>query len=104
VQVENQAQQQLTNLASLPFIFKHIAAMPDVHWGMGVTVGSVIATKGAVIPAAVGVDIGCGMAAIKLDLTADQLPDSLATARSARRQDSLVEVLHTLKQVVCVKG
>lgn len=59
VGVESQAIDQLRNIASLPFIFKHVAAMPDVHLGMGATVGSVIATKGAVIPAAVGVDIGC---------------------------------------------
>ena len=59
VQLEDQAKQQLQNLASMPFIFRHVAAMPDVHWGMGATVGSVIATKGAIIPAAVGVDIGC---------------------------------------------
>lgn len=63
VQVEDAAKQQLLNLSNMPFIHKHIAAMPDVHWGMGATVGSVIATKGAIIPAAVGVDIGCGMAA-----------------------------------------
>lgn len=63
VQVEEVAKQQLRNLAGMPFIHKHIAAMPDVHWGMGATVGSVIATKGAIIPAAVGVDIGCGKAA-----------------------------------------
>ncbi len=60
-EVESQALKQLQNVASLPFVFKHVAAMPDVHLGIGATVGSVIATKGAVIPAAVGVDIGCGM-------------------------------------------
>ena len=59
---------QLKNVADLPFVFHHVAAMPDVHVGMGATIGSVIATKGAVIPAAVGVDIGCGMAAVKLNL------------------------------------
>src|SRR5262245_16332118 len=61
VPVEDQAREQLRNVASLPFVFKHVAVMPDVHWGMGATVGSVIATKGAIVPAAVGVDIGCGM-------------------------------------------
>lgn len=83
VQVEEQAKQQLRNLAGLPFIHKHIAAMPDVHWGMGATVGSVIATKGAIIPAAVGVDIGCGMMAQRTSLTASDLPDNLAGLRSS---------------------
>jgi len=83
VQVEDAAKQQLLNLAGLPFIHKHVAAMPDVHWGMGATVGSVIATKGAIIPAAVGVDIGCGMMAQRTTLTASDLPDSLAALRSA---------------------
>lgn len=83
VQVEEVAKQQLRNLAGMPFIHKHIAAMPDVHWGMGATVGSVIATKGAIIPAAVGVDIGCGMAAQRTTLTASDLPDNLFGLRSA---------------------
>lgn len=65
-QVESAAMDQLKKIASLPFVFKHVAAMPDVHLGKGATVGSVIATKGAVCPAAVGVDIGCGMAALKI--------------------------------------
>ena len=83
VQVEDSAKQQLRNLAGLPFIYKHVAAMPDVHWGMGATVGSVIATKGAIIPAAVGVDIGCGMAARRTTLTASDLPDNLHGLRCA---------------------
>jgi len=83
VQVEDQAKQQLRNLASMPFIHSHIAAMPDVHWGMGATVGSVIATKGAIIPAAVGVDIGCGMMAVRTTLNASDLPDNLYAIRSA---------------------
>lgn len=82
VPVEEQAQQQLRNLATLPFIHRHVAAMPDMHFGKGATVGSVIATKKAIIPAAVGVDIGCGMCAVRLDLTADQLPESLAPVRA----------------------
>lgn len=82
VKVESQAIDQLRNIASLPFIYKHVAAMPDVHLGMGATIGSVIATRGAIIPAAVGVDIGCGMNAIRLSLTANDLPDSLAETRS----------------------
>src|SRR5881392_1030607 len=77
VQLEDQARKQLLNVAQLPFIFKWIAAMPDVHWGMGATVGSVIPTKKAIIPAAVGVDIGCGMVAVETDLPASRLPDSL---------------------------
>lgn len=80
--VEDGALKQLRNVASLPFIHKHVAAMPDVHWGMGATVGSVIATKGAIIPAAVGVDIGCGMMAVRTSLTASDLPDNLHALRT----------------------
>ena len=83
VPIEDQALQQLRNLAELPFIHHHVAAMPDVHWGMGATIGSVIATKGAIIPAAVGVDIGCGMSAQRTTLTASDLPDDLGPLRSA---------------------
>lgn len=82
VEVEDDARTQLENIASLPFIYKHVAVMPDVHLGKGATVGSVIATKGAVVPAAVGVDIGCGMMAVRLSLTASDLPDNLASLRS----------------------
>lgn len=83
VPVEDQAKQQLANTARLPFIFKHVAAMPDVHLGKGSTIGSVIPTKGAIIPAAVGVDIGCGMMACKTTLSATDLPDNLGPMRSA---------------------
>ena len=83
VPLENQARAQLLNVAQLPFIFKWVAAMPDVHWGIGATVGSVIPTKGAIIPAAVGVDIGCGMMAVQTDLNARDLPDNLKAIRSA---------------------
>lgn len=83
VPVEESAKQQLRNLAGMPFIHSHVAAMPDVHWGCGATVGSVIATKGAIIPAAVGVDIGCGMAAQRTTLTAADLPDNLHALRTA---------------------
>lgn len=82
VEVEDDARTQLENIASLPFIYKHVAVMPDVHLGKGATVGSVIATKGAVVPAAVGVDIGCGMMAVRLSLTANDLPDDLSSLRS----------------------
>ena len=81
VQVEDAARKQLLNLSNMPFIHKHIAVMPDVHWGMGATVGSVIVTKGAIIPAAVGVDIGCGMIAQRTTLTASDLPDNLHALR-----------------------
>lgn len=81
-EVEEAAMQQLKNIAKLPFLHPNgIAAMPDVHFGIGATVGSVIATEGAIIPAAVGVDIGCGMNAIRTSLTASDLPDSLAEIR-----------------------
>ncbi|HKF39541.1 MAG TPA: RtcB family protein [Candidatus Acidoferrum sp.] len=83
VPLEDQARQQLLNVAQLPFIFKWVAAMPDVHWGIGATVGSVIPTKGAIIPAAVGVDIGCGMMAVETDLNARDLPDHLHAIRTA---------------------
>jgi tRNA-splicing ligase RtcB len=81
VQVEKEAIQQLRNVASLPFVHHHVAAMPDVHFGFGATIGSVIATHKAVIPAAVGVDIGCGMMAVQTTLTAADLPDSLHDLR-----------------------
>jgi tRNA-splicing ligase RtcB len=83
VPVEDEAREQLARTARLPFIFHHVAAMPDVHLGKGSTVGSVIPTKKAVIPAAVGVDIGCGMMAAKTTLTATDLPDHLGKVRSA---------------------
>jgi tRNA-splicing ligase RtcB len=81
--IEPQASMQLANVARMPFVHRHVAAMPDVHAGIGATVGSVIATRGAIIPAAVGVDIGCGMIAAQLSLGAKELPDSLAPVRSA---------------------
>lgn len=83
VPFENDARQQLINIAKLPFIHRWVAAMPDVHLGKGATIGSVIPTVGAIIPAAVGVDIGCGMMAVQTSLTAAQLPDTLAPLRSA---------------------
>jgi tRNA-splicing ligase RtcB len=86
VPVEEEARQQLANVARLPFVFRHVAAMPDVHYGIGATVGSVIATQGAVIPAAVGVDIGCGMMAVQTTLRAVDLPDSLAGLRALIEQ------------------
>src|SRR4051812_26050804 len=76
-EVESAALDQLRNISALPWVFRHVAAMPDVHFGKGATVGSVIAMKGAVSPAAVGVDIGCGMGAVETNLTAADLPESL---------------------------
>jgi tRNA-splicing ligase RtcB len=83
VPLEEAARKQLLNVSQLPFIFRWVAAMPDVHWGIGATVGSVIPTKGAIIPAAVGVDIGCGMMAVQTDMNARDLPDNLHAIRSA---------------------
>lgn len=75
--VEEEAKQQLRNTANLPFVFKHVAAMPDVHFGKGATVGSVVATRGAICPATVGVDIGCGMAAARLLIQKEKVLDKL---------------------------
>ena len=126
--VEHTALEQLLNVSRLPIVHPHVAAMPDVHAGIGATVGSVILTRGAIVPAAVGVDISCGMNAIRLSLRAEQLPDSLRRVRNeieCRKdkgvldeipgaykdidqvmadQSDLVEVVHTLRQVLCVKG
>jgi len=82
-QVEQTALTQLKNIAQLPIVHSHIAAMPDVHAGIGATVGSVIPTLGAIIPAAVGVDIGCGMMAARLSINSAQLPDNLSVLRDA---------------------
>src|SRR5690349_17876348 len=82
VQLEEEAIKQIRNCAGLPFIHKHIAIMPDAHMGFGSTVGSVIPTRGAIIPAAVGVDIGCGIIASRLNLKAGELPDNLSAIRS----------------------
>src|SRR5512140_828213 len=79
--IEGVALDQLRNIAALPWVFHHVAAMPDVHYGKGATVGSVIAMKGAVSPAAVGVDVGCGMAAVRTSLRAGDLPDDLRSIR-----------------------
>jgi len=81
--IEHEAIQQLINVSQLPIVHGHIAAMPDVHAGIGATVGSVIPTKSAIIPAAVGVDIGCGMNAVRLSIKASELPDNLYRIRTA---------------------
>lgn len=85
--VDQKSEIQLANIASMPFVHHHVAAMPDVHLGKGATVGSVIPTKGAIIPAAVGVDIGCGMNAARLSLKASALPDSLKLIRAQVERD-----------------
>jgi tRNA-splicing ligase RtcB len=82
VMFDDKARQQVLNVARMPFVHGWVAVMPDVHWGMGATVGSVIPTHKAIIPAAVGVDIGCGMMAVEASLTASDLPDDLAPMRS----------------------
>ena len=86
-ELEATARRQLENVAQLPIIHGHIAAMPDVHAGIGATVGSVMATKSAIIPAAVGLDLGCGMNAVRLTLTASDLPESLSRIRGAIEAD-----------------
>ena len=83
VEVADNALAQLQNTASLPFVHRHLAVMPDVHWGLGSTIGSVLPTVGAVVPAAVGVDIGCGMCAVRTTLSAANLPDDLGPMRGA---------------------
>jgi len=83
VEVEHEAVAQIKNIAALPIVAGPVAVMPDVHLGKGATVGSVIPTRNAIIPAAVGVDIGCGMCAVRTSLTANDLPDSLGEIRAA---------------------
>ncbi|HEY0476219.1 MAG TPA: RtcB family protein, partial [Kofleriaceae bacterium] len=83
VAIEDAARKQLENVARLPVVFHHVAVMPDVHFGIGATVGSVVPTERAIIPAAVGVDIGCGMMAVRTSARATDLPDDLRGIRSA---------------------
>lgn len=87
MEVEQAAVQQITNISMLPILAGHIAIMPDVHMGKGATVGSVIPTRNAIIPAAVGVDIGCGMCAVMTNLKAEDLPDSLFALRNQIERD-----------------
>jgi tRNA-splicing ligase RtcB len=87
VEFETEAMGQVRKLANMPFIHRHVAVMPDVHVGIGATVGSVIATIGAIIPAAVGVDIGCGMVAVRISLTGDDLPTDLSAIRKNIERD-----------------
>ena len=82
--IEPEAQQQILNTATMPFVFKHVAVMPDCHYGKGATVGTVLATQGAVIPAAVGVDIGCGMIAVRTPLKRADIADAGGRPRRHR--------------------
>jgi tRNA-splicing ligase RtcB len=84
--IEPEAQQQILNTAKMPFVFKHVAVMPDCHYGKGATVGTVLATKGAIIPAAVGVDIGCGMIAVRTPLTRSEITDPAAIRSGIERR------------------
>ena len=84
--IESEALKQIENTASMPFIFKHVAVMPDCHYGKGATVGTVLATKGSIIPAAVGVDIGCGMIAVKTPLKRDDITDPKAVRAGIERR------------------
>ncbi len=85
-EIEPQAQQQIVNVSQLPFIFKWVAVMPDCHFGKGATVGTVIATKGAVVPAAVGVDIGCGMISVKTSLFREEVNDLKSIRKGLERR------------------
>lgn len=100
--IEHEAIQQLVNVSTLPIVHGHVAAMPDAHAGIGATVGSVIPTKGAIIPAAVGVDIGCGMNAVQLSLKASDLPDKLSAVRGAI--EAAVPVGFAMHQAAKVRG
>src|SRR5436190_4395189 len=84
--IEPEAQQQILNTASMPFVFRHVAVMPDCHYGKGATVGTVLATQGAIIPAAVGVDIGCGMIAVRTPLTRADIRDAAAIRAGIERR------------------
>src|SRR6187431_2742581 len=84
--IEPEALKQVANTASMPFVFKHVAVMPDCHFGKGATVGTVLATRGSIIPAAVGVDIGCGMIAVRTPLKRTDITDSAAIRSGIERR------------------
>ncbi|MGH9385408.1 MAG: RtcB family protein [Vicinamibacterales bacterium] len=84
--IEREAQQQILNTASMPFVFRHVAVMPDCHYGKGATVGTVLPTQRAIIPAAVGVDIGCGMIAVRTPLVRGDIPDVSAVRQGIERR------------------
>ena len=85
--IEEGALQQIKNVAEMPFVYRHVAIMPDCHYGFGATIGSCIPALGAVIPGGVGVDIGCGMAATLTTLTKDDLPEDLSPLRKQIERD-----------------
>jgi len=84
--IEAEAQHQILNTAKMPFVFRHVAVMPDCHYGKGATVGTVLPTKGAIIPAAVGVDIGCGMIAVRTPLKRSDIPNPAAIRAGIERR------------------
>ena len=84
--IETEAQTQILNTARMPFVFRHVAVMPDCHYGRGATVGTVLPTKGAIIPAAVGVDIGCGMIAVRTPLKRSDIPNTAAIRAGIERR------------------
>jgi len=102
--IEQAAQDQIRNIAALPILAGHMAIMPDVHMGKGATVGSVIPTRNAIIPAAVGVDIGCGMCAVMTNLTASDLPDSLTSLRNSIERGVPVGFNEHSRSSIKVKG
>lgn len=104
MEVEVAALEQIINISQLPILAGHMAVMPDVHMGKGATVGSVIPTRNAIIPAAVGVDIGCGMSAVMTNLTADDLPDSLHAVRNQIERDIPVGFNEHAKGIPSVSG
>lgn len=104
MEVEQAALVQIMNISQLPILAGHMAIMPDVHMGKGATVGSVIPTRSAIIPAAVGVDIGCGMVAAMTNLTAEDLPDSLYSLRNAIERDVPVGFNEHEKGIPAVSG
>lgn len=104
MEVEQAALEQIMNISQLPVLAGHIAIMPDVHMGKGATVGSVIPTRSAIIPAAVGVDIGCGMVAAMTNLTAEDLPESLFSLRNAIERDVPVGFNEHEKGIPSVSG
>lgn len=104
MEVEDAALMQITNISQLPILAGHVAIMPDVHMGKGATVGSVIPTRSAIIPAAVGVDIGCGMVAAMTNLTASDLPDSLHSLRNQIERDVPVGFNEHKKGIPSVSG
>ena len=84
--IEAEAQKQILNTASMPFVFRHVAVMPDCHYGKGATIGTVLATRDAIIPAAVGVDIGCGMIAVRTPLKRSDIPNPAAVRAGIERR------------------